>query len=64
MPAPALARLRELALAAMAREPVRARTTEVGMTVNLRNAEAMGAFLGQDIERWAEVIRVAKVKAE
>ncbi|MFC7736310.1 Bug family tripartite tricarboxylate transporter substrate binding protein [Roseomonas sp. GCM10028921] len=64
VPAPALARLRELALAAMAREPVRARTTEVGMTVNLRNAEAMGAFLRQDIERWAEVIRVAKVKAE
>lgn len=64
VPAPALARLRELALAAMAREPVRARTTEVGMTVNLRDAEAMGAFLRQDIERWAEVIRVAKVKAE
>lgn len=64
VPAPALARLRELALAAMAREPVRARTTEVGMTVNLRDAGAMGAFLRQDIERWAEVIRVAKVKAE
>ncbi|MBB5694481.1 Bug family tripartite tricarboxylate transporter substrate binding protein [Muricoccus pecuniae] len=64
VPPPALARLRELALAAMAREPVRARTTEVGMTVNLRDAETMGAFLRQDIERWAEVIRVAKVKAE
>jgi tripartite-type tricarboxylate transporter receptor subunit TctC len=64
VPAPALARLRELALAAIAREAVRARTTEVGMTVNVRNAEAMGAFLKEDIARWAEVIRVANVKPE
>jgi tripartite-type tricarboxylate transporter receptor subunit TctC len=64
VPAPALARLRELALAAMAREPVRTRTTEVGMTVNIRDAEAMGAFLKEDIARWAEVIRVANVKPD
>ncbi|MCR0980983.1 Bug family tripartite tricarboxylate transporter substrate binding protein [Roseomonas populi] len=64
VPAPALARLRALALAAMAREPVRARTTEVGMTVNVRDADAMGAFLKEDIARWAEVIRVANVKPE
>ncbi|MBP0494396.1 Bug family tripartite tricarboxylate transporter substrate binding protein [Pararoseomonas indoligenes] len=64
VPAPALSRLRALALAAMAREPVRARTTEVGMTVNVRNADAMGAFLREDIARWAEVIRVANVKPE
>jgi tripartite-type tricarboxylate transporter receptor subunit TctC len=64
VPAPALARLRELTLAAIAREPVRARTTEVGMTVNLRNAEAMSAFLKEDIARWAEVIRTANVKPD
>ncbi|WP_338663520.1 tripartite tricarboxylate transporter substrate-binding protein [Pararoseomonas sp. SCSIO 73927] len=64
VPALALARLRALALAAMAREPVRARTTEVGMAVNVRDADAMGAFLKEDIARWAEVIRVAQVKPE
>ena len=64
VPAPALARLRDLALAAMAREPVRLRTTEVGMTVNVRDAEAMGRFLKEDIARWAEVIRVANVKPD
>jgi tripartite-type tricarboxylate transporter receptor subunit TctC len=64
VPAAALARLRELTLAAMARDPVRARTTEVGMTVNVRDAMAMGIFLKEDIARWAEVIRVADVKPE
>ncbi|MBP0444941.1 tripartite tricarboxylate transporter substrate binding protein [Roseomonas sp. SSH11] len=64
VPAPALARLRELALAAIAREPVRARTTEVGMTVNVRTGEQMVPFLRQDIDRWAEVIRTANVKPE
>ncbi|TPG48938.1 tripartite tricarboxylate transporter substrate binding protein [Roseomonas nepalensis] len=64
VPAPALARLREVTLAAMAREPVRVRTTEVGMTVNVRPADAMAAFLREDIARWAEVIRTANVKPE
>lgn len=64
VPAPALARLRGLALAAIAREPVRARTTEVGMTVNARDAAAMAAFLRDDIARWAGVIRAADVKPE
>jgi len=64
IPAPALARLRELTLAAMAREPVRARTTEVGMTVHTRSAEDMASFLREDIARWAEVIRTANVKPE
>ena len=64
VPAPALARLRKLALAAIAREPVRARTTEVGMAVNIRPPDAMAAFLREDIARWAEVIRTANVKPE
>ena len=59
-----LARLRELTLAAMDREAVRARTTEVGMTVHARPAEAMASFLREDIARWAEVIRTANVKPE
>ena len=63
-PAPALARLRELTLAAMDREAVRARTTEVGMTVHARPAETMASFLREDIARWAEVIRTANVKPE
>jgi len=62
VPALALARLRELTLAAIAREPVRARTTEVGMTVNVRDAATMEGFLKEDIARWAEVIRTANVK--
>ncbi|MFH5924878.1 Bug family tripartite tricarboxylate transporter substrate binding protein [Roseomonas xinghualingensis] len=62
VPAPALARLRELTLAAIAREPVRVRTTEVGMTVNMRDAATMESFLKEDIARWAEVIRTANVK--
>ena len=64
VPPPALARLREVTLAAIAREPVRARTTEVGMTVNIRPAAEMTAFLREDIARWAEVIRTANVKPE
>ncbi|MBI0536845.1 tripartite tricarboxylate transporter substrate binding protein [Roseomonas sp. KE2513] len=64
VPAAALARLRELTLAAMEREPVRTRTTEVGMTVHVRPAEAMASFLREDIARWAEVIRTANVKPE
>ena len=64
VPPAALARLREVTLAAMAREPVRARTTEVGMTVNIRPADEMTNFLREDIARWAEVIRTANVKPE
>jgi tripartite-type tricarboxylate transporter receptor subunit TctC len=64
VPAPALGRLRALALDAIAREPVRAQVTQVGMTVNVRDAAVMGAFLQEDIRRWAEVIRVAQVKPE
>jgi len=63
-PAPALARLRELALAAMAREPVRTRIAEVGLTVNVRDAAALAAFLNEDIARWAGIIRTADVKPE
>jgi len=63
-PAPALDRLRELALAAMAREPVRARIAEVGLTVNVRGAAALTAFLREDIARWAAIIRGADVKPE
>ena len=63
-PAPALARLRELAAAAMARPAVRDVTTRAGMTVNVRDAAALARFLDEDIRRWAEVIRVANVRAE
>ncbi|WP_426958264.1 Bug family tripartite tricarboxylate transporter substrate binding protein [Muricoccus radiodurans] len=64
VPEPALARLRALALAAIGRESVREPVTRSGMTVNVRDADAMGRFLEEDIRRWAEVIRVADVKPE
>ncbi len=63
-PAPALARLRDLAAAAMTRGPVREAATRAGMTVNVRGADALGRFVDEDIRRWQEVIRTANVRAE
>ena len=63
-PAPAVARYRELVLKVMQQQSVRDTFTKQGMTVNVRDAANFAKFLDEDIKRWAEVIRVANVKAE
>lgn len=63
-PAAALARYRGLVLEAMKKESVRETFTKQGMTVNVRDADNFAKFQQEDIKRWAEVIRVANVKAE
>ena len=64
VPAPALARLREATLEAMKQPAVRETLTKNGMTPNARDGAAFAAFVREDVARWAEVVRVANVKAE
>ncbi|MFO0462274.1 MAG: Bug family tripartite tricarboxylate transporter substrate binding protein [Burkholderiales bacterium] len=64
VPAPALARLREATMEAMRQPAVRETLTRNGMTPNARDGAAFAAFVREDVSRWAEVVRVANVKAE
>jgi tripartite-type tricarboxylate transporter receptor subunit TctC len=64
VPAPALARLREATLEAMKQPAVRETLTKSGMTPNARDGVAFAGFVREDVARWAEVVRVANVKAE
>jgi len=64
VPAPVLARLRESTAAAMKQETVLGTMRKSGMTPNARSGEAFAAFVREDVARWAEVVRVANVKAE
>jgi len=48
----------------MKKDSVRATFMQQGMAVNVKDAPEFAAFLQEDIKRWAEVIRVANVKAE
>jgi tripartite-type tricarboxylate transporter receptor subunit TctC len=64
VPAAALARLREATMEAMRQPAVRETLTRNGMTPNARDGAAFAAFVREDIARWAEVVRVAGVKAE
>lgn len=64
VPAPVLARLREATAAAMKQESVLATLRKSGMTPNVRHGDAFAAFVREDVARWAEVVRVANVKAE
>jgi len=63
-PAPALARLRQLAAEAGRRPVVVAEATRLGMAPNVREGAAFVPFLAEDVTRWAEVIRTANVRAE
>jgi tripartite-type tricarboxylate transporter receptor subunit TctC len=64
VPAPALARLREATLEAMKQPAVRETLTKSGMTPNARDGAAFAGFVREDVARWAEVVRIANVKAE
>lgn len=64
VPAGALARLREATLEAMRQPAVRETLTRHGMTPNARDGSAFATFVREDVARWAEVVRVANVKAE
>jgi tripartite-type tricarboxylate transporter receptor subunit TctC len=64
VPEAALTRYRGLAEQAMRKESVRAEAIRLGMAPNPRIGEAFASFLGEDIRRWAEVVRAANVRAE
>jgi tripartite-type tricarboxylate transporter receptor subunit TctC len=64
IPAPALQRYIALVTEAAGRESLRNAVNQQGMTVNLVTGDAFRRFLEADIQRWAEVVRVANVRAE
>lgn len=64
VPAPVLARLRDATASAMKQEAVLATLRKSGMSPNARGGEAFSTFVREDVARWAEVVRVANVRAE
>lgn len=64
VPVPALARYRQLIGAAMQKDSVREVISKAGMAIDVRDAPEFAAFLRQDIQRWAEVVRTAKVRID
>jgi tripartite-type tricarboxylate transporter receptor subunit TctC len=64
IPPAALARYRQGVLDAMKKDSVRTVITQAGMAVDVKDGPALAAFLQQDIARWAEVIRIAKLKLD
>jgi len=60
----ALNRLREATATAMKQPAVIDTLKKNGMTPNARSGEAFGAFVREDVERWAQVVRAAGVKAD
>ena len=60
----ALNRLREATAAAMKQPAVIDTLKKSGMTPNARSGESFGAFVREDVERWAQVVRAAGVKAD
>jgi len=60
-PPAALARYRQLVTDAMKKDSVRATVTQQGMAVDVKEAGPFAVFLQQDIARWADVIRSARV---
>jgi len=63
-PPAALARYRQLVVEAMKKDSVRATVSQQGMAVDIKEAAAFATFLQQDIARWSEVIRSARVTME
>jgi tripartite-type tricarboxylate transporter receptor subunit TctC len=59
-----LNRLREATATAMKQPAVIDTLKKSGMTPNARSGEAFGAFVREDVERWAQVVRAAGVKAD
>ncbi len=59
-----LARLREATASAMKQSTVIDTLKKSGMSANARSGEAFGVFVREDVERWAQVVRTAGVKAE
>jgi tripartite-type tricarboxylate transporter receptor subunit TctC len=64
VPAPVLARLRETTMEAMRQSAVLETLKKHGMTPNARDGSVFAGFVKDDVARWAEVVRVANVKAE
>lgn len=58
------ARYRDLLAAALAKPEVAASIETLGMRVNWREPDAFATFQRQDVGRWAEIIRTAKVSVE
>ena len=64
IPPATLARLREATASAMKQSTVIDTLKKSGMSANARSGEAFGVFVREDVERWAQVVRTAGVKAE
>lgn len=64
VPDAALARYRALAQQAMAKDSIKAEAIRLGMAPNPRFGDAFASFLAADVQRWAEVVRTANVRAE
>jgi tripartite-type tricarboxylate transporter receptor subunit TctC len=64
LPPAALARYGQVLGAAMQKDSVRAVISKAGMAIDVREAPEFAAFLQQDIQRWADVVRTAKVRVD
>lgn len=56
--------LSKAVLAALAKPDVAANAVKQGIAVNVRGAAAFRSYQEDELKKWAEVVRIAKVKAE
>lgn len=63
-PAEARDRLAQATAAALAKPEVRGAVEKLGASVNVREPEVLAGFLVEEVKRWAEVARAAKVVVE
>lgn len=64
VPAPVLARLSSEIVAALNSKPVADKINALGFALDVRAPAAFGAYLKQEIDTWAEIIKAAGLKAE
>ncbi len=64
LPEPMVTRLNAAVLAALAHPDVVPRLIETGSTPRRMSAPEYGAFIASEVRRWAEVVRVAGIRAD
>lgn len=62
-PAPVVAKLSAVVLAAMSKPAVVEQATKLGIAVNVRGSAAFRTYQEAELKKWAEVVRLANVKA-
>ena len=62
-PAPVVEKLSGVVLAALAKPTIVEQATKLGIAVNVRGAAAFKTYQETELKKWAEVVRVANVKA-